>query len=124
MTTLVCTIHGPKEIEAMLWGLAKVSLVQIQDGRVTVPLYKSGARYRREPLPRERWQSALETAQLKAGDCEDLVAWRVAELWAAGERGARPECYSPRPGLIHCVVRRASGRRECPSRMLGMGGVG
>ena len=108
-------------MQGLLWGLALASLAQIRKGKVRVPLFASGVRYEREPRGRERWQTAEETLGLGTGDCEDLVAWRVAELWAAGER-AEPKVYSPRPGLLHCVVRRADGTIECPSTRLGMRG--
>lgn len=124
MPAITCTVTGAAEVEGLLYGLAKASLAQILSGKVRGKLYSSGVRYKREPLGRERWQTAAETSLKMSGDCEDLAAWRTAELWAAGELGARPECYSPRPGLIHCVVRRADGTREDPSRKLGMGGAG
>lgn len=124
MAKATVEIHGANEVEALLHGLARVCFAQIKAGRIRAPLYKSGVVYKREPLNRECWQSAIITQMRRSGDCEDLVAWRVAELWATGETKARPECYSPRAGLIHCVVRRADGTREDPSRLLGMGGVG
>ena len=121
MSTATITVHGPEETTELLYGLARVSLLQIRRGLIKAPLYKSGVVYQREPLGREIWQPAWETQLRKNGDCEDLVAWRVAELWASGESKARPHCYSPRPGLIHCVVRRANGKLEDPSKKLGMG---
>lgn len=116
-------ISGAREVEALLEGLARVCAAQIAAGAVRVPLFSSGVRYEREPAGRERWQSARETLRRKAGDCEDLVAWRVAELRARGDN-ARPLVYQPRPGLLHCVVRRGDGSIECPSRILGMSGNG
>ena len=123
MPRLTCYVRGPREIEAMLYGLARACLAQMREQKFP-PLYKSGVRYKREPIGQEVWQTAKETLAKGYGDCEDLAAWRLAELWMSGETGARPECYSPRPGLIHCVVRRATGRREDPSKRLGMGGAG
>ncbi len=67
---------------------------------------------------------------------EDLSVYRVGELWVAGERpewsdlerryvgGARPKVIDVRPGLKHCVVLRANGQIEDPSKRLGMGGRG
>jgi hypothetical protein len=103
-------------------GLALASHEQMKRHPLP-PLYASGVRYARE-RGREEWQTAEETAERKTGDCEDLVAYRCAELWVAGETAARPHCYAPRPGLIHCVVRRADGTIEDPSRKLGMKGKG
>jgi len=53
------------------------------------------------------------------GDCEDLAAWRAAELRIAGEP-ARVVVVRSAPGVLHAVVRRANGRIEDPSRRLGM----
>ena len=55
---------------------------------------------------------------------EDLSVYRVGELWVAGERAARPKVIDVRPGLKHCVVLRADGTIEDPSKRLGMNGRG
>lgn len=122
-TTVATEVNGALEVQALLEGLARVCVVQIRSGRVSAKLYASGVRYQREPMGRERWQSAVETLRRGAGDCEDLVAWRVAELRCGGE-WAEPMVYSPRPGLLHCVVKRSHGRIEDPSKKLGMRGRG
>lgn len=57
------------------------------------------------------------------GDCEDLTAWRCAELWLNGVR-ARPQIKQVRPGLKHAFVEvfvRGQWRKIDPSRKLGMG---
>ncbi len=104
-------------------GLMLMSLEQMRSGARIPPIYESGVRYEREPPRRERWQTALESYQRQIADCEDLAAWLCAELRFNGE-AARIHCYAPKPGLIHCVVERANGQLEDPSRKLGMGGVG
>lgn len=48
-------------------------------------LYGSGVRYEPE-IGTEEWLSPVEVFAVKAGDCEDLAIWRLAELWAAGQR--------------------------------------
>lgn len=116
------------EIAGMLEGLARASLAQMRKrarlGKPALPdLYSSGIRYRRERRGNEKWQTAEVTAKLGCGDCEDLVAYLVAQCRARGEQ-ANPACYSPRPGLIHCVVIRANGAKEDPSARLGMKGKG
>lgn len=113
---------SPALVEAVLSGLARACYVQLRLQPLPA-LYASGVRYAREQ-GREEWQTAEETFGKGKGDCEDLAAWRCAELWVAGERAARVHCYSPRPGLIHCVVRRADGTLEDPSKKLGMKGKG
>jgi len=123
--TLTMRVETPVEITAALEALALISERRIKAGRVRAGLYESGVRYRREPRGEEKWLAADEVLKAGYGDCEDLVAWRVAELRARGERGARPLAYQTRrPGVVHCIVVRANGQREDPSRLLGMGGVG
>lgn len=119
---LAWVVRTVEEIEAALSGLCALASVQLA-ARAYPPLYQSGVRYRAESGT-EWWLGPRDVFRRGHGDCEDLVAWRVAELRAAGEVLARPACYSPQPGLVHCVVRRADGRIEDPSRVLGMGGVG
>lgn len=85
-------------------------------------LYASGVKYRREGFGKERWQVPSETVKLGCGDCEDLAAWRAAELRVAGIK-ARAICVRVRPGLIHCVVQTERGRED-PSKKLGMKGKG
>ncbi len=91
------------------------------------PVYKAGVRYRREKCVDvecsqrfEDWQVPSVVMQLGWGDCEDLAAWRAAELRLQGEK-ARAVPRSVRPGLVHIVVRRGNGKIEDPSRILGMG---
>lgn len=95
-------------------------------------LYESGCRYRREDRDRsgarlEDWRSPLAVCEAGAGDCEDLAAYRVAELRERlGEPGAHFDVLSqePREGrnhwLFHIRLRRANGRLEDPSKHLGM----
>jgi len=56
------------------------------------------------------------------GDCDDLAPYRVAELQEAGEK-AKIRITWRRVGkrrTYHVLVRRADGRIEDPSRLLGM----
>lgn len=110
-------------IQAAVTGLALVSLSQMR-ARPLPPLYSGRVRYLREPARRERWQTAAETAQRGVGDCEDLAAYRVAELWRQGEKGARVVVRRINPQLMHVYVARADGTKEDPSKRLGMKGAG
>lgn len=87
-------------------------------------IYQTGVRYIGEEVGREEWLAAPWVAMRGGADCEDLCAWRVAELRIAGERGAR--CFwtrhkSPDSILYHIQVRRGNGSIEDPSAILGMG---
>lgn len=118
------------EVQSYLWGIVFLNVEQMRVGAVTQRLYESRVRYQAEPLGSEIWQSAKETLELGFGDCEDLVAWRVAEYihggmtaGLLGKTGVSPYIKDVRPGLRHCLVRLPNGALECPSRKLGMGRV-
>jgi hypothetical protein len=90
----------------------------------TPRLHESGVHYVEDPPWREEWKDIPETLSRKAGDCKDLVAWRLAELRVSGERGAtaRVNVYAIGPRVInHITVYRPDVcTEEDPSRELGM----
>lgn len=88
----------------------------------TPSLYDAGVRYRREPDDQENYQDIARTLQNRAGDCEDLVAWRLAELQEAGEDAhlVVREFRIDADTMFHILVSRASGEIEDPSARLGM----
>lgn len=93
------------------------------------PLHRSGIRFRQEPWAGRFEEFADGVTMLRRGwaDCDDFCAYRVGELWAAGERGARIRIYwrfNPRTGLpnFHVEVRRANGKVEDMARYQGMPG--
>jgi hypothetical protein len=90
----------------------------------TPPLYTAGVRWQKETPTHgghneERFLTIPLVRMLGWGDCDDLAAWRAAELQRSGER-ARAVVYAVRPGLWHVVVRRGDGSIEDPSTRLGM----
>jgi hypothetical protein len=100
-----------------LAGLTAMNMVLLAGGSIP-PLYKAGVRYRRERP--DRWDTADTVRARGYGDCEDLAAWRAAELRNAGE-DAHADVYQVAPRKWHAIVRRADGTIEDPSRRLGMG---
>lgn len=84
------------------------------------PLYQAGVRYRREKG--SHWAMPDEVMERGGGDCEDLSAWRIAELRESGvdPRASFVIRASGRPGLWHIAVRRGDGSLEDPSAVLGM----
>lgn len=123
---LTMELNTIPELEAGVMGLALVGRAQMLDpanrGVFPSSLYDSSIRYKREEVGEEEWQTPLQTAQRGTGDCEDLAAYRTAELLVQGESGARPRVLTITPTLRHVVVARADGRLEDPSKMLGMKG--
>lgn len=84
-------------------------------------LYESGVFYRPEKAT-EDWLTVPDVLERGHGDCEDLAAWRAAELRVSGEDPmARAVAYRSGPRLWHAVVERANGTVEDPSLVLGMG---
>ena len=83
-------------------------------------LYASGVRYREEPD--DTWSDVPACLLARLGDCEDLAAWRAAELRIAGTDAWPFARLEPgRPVLYHALVRTPSGVED-PSRLLGMKG--
>lgn len=87
-------------------------------------LYQSGVRYMEEPPGQEDWQDIPTCLKMRAGDCEDLACWRVAELRVRHGIKAQPTfTYKVRENggyLYHIQVQLPDGRKEDPSRVLGM----
>lgn len=116
----------PATIEAAARGLVEVNRLLLrrarQRGRPIPALYKAGVRYRREPTGQESWDTIDRVLARGYGDCEDLAAWRAAELVeSGGDPGARVAIIRTGPKTMHAVVRRSNGSTEDPSRRLGMG---
>lgn len=114
----------PEAIEAVAEGLVQLNVVLMaiaaERGLILPPLYGSGVRYRREPKGREWWESSqdiLGIAANRTGDCEDLAAYRAAELRLEGEN-ARVVIITNSRGNFHAVVEREDGTLEDPSREL------
>lgn len=88
-------------------------------------LYSSGVRFRREPWAgtgKEEIAGIPAVLRRKWGDCDDLVAWRVAELRIQGI-DARPMIRWPKRNpnnKYHAMVRLPSGATDDPSARLGM----
>lgn len=105
-------------LEALAEGLTGMNFQFILAARrrgVRVPtIYASGVRYRREAPRQERWQTVAELLRTLEGDCEDLAAWRAAELRADGELARVAVVRTPR-GSFHAVVRHQDGTIEDPS---------
>lgn len=122
MHSHAATIRVPARedaFEAALEGLTRLDAGLMQQQQLP-PLYESGVRYRDEK--RDVWKHAVDVAGEGYGDCEDLAAYRAAELRVSGEDpDARVAVYKSGPNRYHAVVARGDGQLEDPSRALGMG---
>lgn len=119
----------PEALNEALEGLVRINtkmlLAAIRSGRPVPPLYKLGVRYKREPVPREWWQTVADNVVEKHADCEDLAGhlaaqYRVAGILAGVPFPARAVCIRTGPKSYHAIVRLPDGRHEDPSRALGM----
>lgn len=87
----------------------------------TPSLYTSGVVYDREPPEvREEFCTIPAVIAQGWGDCDDLAPWRSAELVVREGIEAWPDVIVCGPGLFHIIVQRRDGKREDPSRILGM----
>lgn len=109
---------GRAALQAALLGLTALNRVVMRERHVP-PLYTTGVVWKREPRGREDWDTADIALARGYSDCEDLAAWRAAELQEAGETEARAIVVPTGPGRWHAVVERGDGTRsiEDPSRI-------
>jgi hypothetical protein len=110
-------------LKQLLEALVAVNIAWLNEHRNAPFLYVSGVVYEEEPEGRDDWQDIPETIALRAGDCEDLGCWRIAELRARNFEHALPFIKRSEIGprtVYHVAVQRADGRLEDPSRILGM----
>lgn len=110
-------------LTAMLEALVMADVAYLQVHPMTPPLYASGVRYQREPIEQEKWLSIGRVRAQGWGDCEDLAAWRAAELRRAGVQAKAVFISRVMPSgmrIYHILVLHPSGVVEDPSRVLGM----
>lgn len=111
-------------VRCLLEALVAVNRITLKSDASIKPLYSSGVVYQREPKGQETFNDITVIRHYGYGDCAHLAAWRCAELRNAGENATlRLTWKVTRRGkrLFHVQVRRADGRIEDPSKLLGMG---
>lgn len=82
------------------------------------PLYRSGVKYRLEKAS-ERYRDIIRVWGSGYGDCEDLVAWRLAELWNSGQPASPIVTVTvTNPDVSHVAIDLGNGRVEDPSLYL------
>lgn len=114
-----------RALEAVADGLVQLNewyLDHAQDQGIELPpLYESGIVYRREPKGREWWESAADALSVtsgRSGDCEDLAAFRAAELRVYEDDFAHVKVIRTSRGTFHAIVEHEDGTLEDPSRIL------
>lgn len=106
------------------------------------PILESGVYYEEDPPGTEDWRDCYTVLARGKGDCDNVVAWRIAELRAAGINAkpiikwqkvpkemmislGHPAHMVPDEGvdMVHVMVELPDGRIEDTSKLLGMGGA-
>lgn len=111
-----------------LGGLVQANRMFLRE-RLVPPLYSTRTLYRQEPQRgEEEFADAVTVHRRGWGDCDDLAAWRCAELRNEGLDAvllfrAHPQ-YPGERRLVHCLVRlpptRAypHGQEEDPAKLM------
>lgn len=121
-------------LKAGVMGLMLIDCVWLKFYPETPDLYESGVYYKPERRVvhysgcviehGEEWQSIPWVMHRGYGDCEDLGAWRAAELRIRYGIAANPEIKVRKlpsgAWRAHVVVKYPCGRIEDPSAKLGM----
>jgi hypothetical protein len=124
---IIARAKSEHSLYVMLSALCALNCEYLRTTPRVPRLYESGTLYRREtassrrahgnPSDCDEWLTIPEIRSVGAGDCEDLAAWRVAELRHDGI-AARPQLREVRPGHWHVTVLYPDGTGEDPSRIL------
>jgi hypothetical protein len=153
-----CFLRPSMLAKSVQWAVEALTMADrliIRSGLVP-PLYEAGVRYAEESeiyrgdpnYLGESFDDAWVCYQRGTADCDDLGAWRCAELQERGENAGIRVTWKPLPKvmravcaaarekgmsagqllqalsrygkLYHITVRRADGSIECPSAKLGM----
>lgn len=113
-----------RTLDVLLAALLRIDMTYLRAHPETPDLYQSGVYYQEEPPGQEDWQDVWTSLRMKAADCEDLAAWRAAELNVRlGIRAVPKFIFERRKDgsyLYHIQVQLPDGRVEDPSRVLGM----
>lgn len=115
--------------EALCLASARINLEYLREHPRTPAIYHAAVRYRSDThLDPDPWCDLPLTLAARGGDCDDLVPWRLAELWNQGYSDARPMAYIQRTRngrvVFHILIkyRNRAGivETEDPSALLGM----
>lgn len=125
--------YSQKCLMWILECLVNCNRTYLQSHPQTPRIYESGVRYTHEDST-EDWEGIPAIRKHGGGDCEDLGAWRVAELREAGEPAKPYLKFTEVEGFwhYHIQVQRmkrdqhgnwVNGIIEDPSALLGMGSM-
>jgi hypothetical protein len=123
-------------LEHLLEALTAIDLYYLRKNPGTPSIYRAGVSYEVPPDDGtdDDWRDIPTVIKLGKGDCDDFACWRAAELRLQGvaARAVADILYDPiitkrlnrsadKPFFsVHILVQLPDGRREDPSRALGM----
>lgn len=105
-------------LQIALAGLTAMNRALMKVYGMPPELYESGVVYK--PEAPDEWETFDIVRRRGFGDCEDLSAWRAAELQEAGVNAVADVYKTRKPGGWHAIVRYPDGTIEDPSARLGM----
>lgn len=113
--------YAERTLRQLMRQLVRDNMTYLRENPDTPLLYEAGLMYREDPPGCELWQDIPSLYRARGGDCEDLVAARVAELRIAGvkarERWSLQE--TEEEVMYHLDIVTPEGIED-PSRLLGM----
>lgn len=114
---------SPGTYSAAIEGQTGVNTVLMRRDPSLPPLYASGVKWevRRGDPSETKWRTPQEIVTSGWGDCQELSAYRAAELRVTGvDPAAHVRVYPTERNTYHAVVARGNGLVEDPSVVLGM----
>lgn len=111
-----------RAVERLSLCLAEINFEYLQANPDTPYLYATRVKYRDDSHRKyDEWCDIPKVLARGFGDCDDLAAWRIAELWKLGIY-AMPKAESVYRGnsvTYHILVMTNAGFED-PSKFLGM----
>lgn len=108
---------------AQVTGLALINFELLALTPTVGPMYQYRLRYVQDHPDYARWKDFVQVIREGVGDCKDLVAWRVAELWHQGIDAHVVSSIQRQDNgdiLYHVQIQLPDGTIEDPSVKLGM----
>lgn len=108
-------------IQAMIQTVAKSWAIALAKNPLP-PFYECNIRYRPEPLKNaaEEWVDPYTVFTRKYGDCDDLVIWRLAEIFNKSGVGSAWPAVAREigTGKYHVFIRHRNGSFEDPAKAM------
>lgn len=111
--------ESEEELQCCMRFMTEIAAIQVRRYKLPHPYAVPGLHYEREPRPRERWQTPLESLRVGSADCEDLAGYLSGYLRVHGDPNALG-FVKQSPGIGWHAVVSSKGLVLDPSKQLGM----